>query len=230
MGKKCRIVFIDNLDKVEVAQRKFFYMILNNLKNIYAEKLPTFQVEQKRNTLRIFTDEIEFTMLHDIVILKEHLDEKEIEFHAERVAKKFDESIKTLFVVDLCLDSPNNINEDTGIAFAKKLNEKIVNANAQVAVCTGVPLYERVDHVQEEISLDVFHRALLPGDIFSNVEFIFEESRYKECLSKVMKEAKDNKELLLVLDLLINNPYQNTQYLGDLLMKAFLFCKGMDNA
>lgn len=227
MGKKCQIVFIDNSDQVVSAQRDYFSMVLNNVKSKFDNQLSNLVITNNNGQLQISIDGYDLTMLYENVILNATIDTKEINKKVKAVLDNANEDVDTLFVVDLCLEEYSNEDKKTGIRFASALKSKITKTNKdqtmRVAACSGVPQYDRVF---KEKGFEVFHRSLVPGDKFSNLETVFEESRYKLKLSELNPVPKDKEQLFFLLKTLIENPYQNTQYLGDILMTAYLLCTG----
>ena len=227
MGKKCQIVFIDNLDQVVKAQREYISMVLNNVKKYYDKQLSDMEICDNNGQLQITIDGYELTLLSKIVTLNSIIDAKEINKKVRSLLNSTDETIDTLFVVDLCLEEFGNEDKNSGIRFASSLKNQIHKTKKdnimRVAACSGVPLYDRVF---KEKGFEVFHRSLLPGDKFSNIETIFEESRYKKKLSELNLNPDGKEQLLFLLNTLIMNPYHNTQYLGDILMTAYLLSTG----
>lgn len=226
MKQKCKVIFIDNKQKVVDAQREYISAVLNRIKELKPEQFTNLHIDSGSNFLTISLDDFEYSLLDRIVKIDKNPRTSTIKTKVTNFYKEFknsDSDCCILFVVDLCL-ADDNKTMSSGIAFANELKSKINNNSMDIITCSGIELYNRI---ASHDGFEVLHRSLSPGDKFSSLTYVLRESENITKLSEISSTI-DKPHIMYLLDLLIKNPYLNTQYFGDILSKGLILCKNED--
>ena len=208
--KTVKIVFVDNIDTVLKSQLE----TLNNTLSYLFEKgenWPTdlsFEMHDAQHMEISYSNKYSFHIIsHTLTFEDENTDYSQ---KAQDLIDDFHElTFRTLFVIDLCLDSQNN-NEKTGRKLATALVESNTDGIKTVA-CTGIPDYDRY----EIENVPIYHRTINRKGKFHNTFPALSFSSSIDQLDIVPEEP-----FRKFLELLLKNPFNNTQYLGEILLAA----------
>lgn len=213
------IVCVDNLASVNRNQLKSFTSILKRESTDARIKEDLYKIlDESEDSFKVVfscSKELSFNFINETLVENETKPEAYKKYAIDFINRYYTDGVDgLLFIVDLCLDEPENTEFLTGQSLIQAIKEETNNKNIKTVACTGVNELDRLEMTE----CLLFHRRLSGENVFDNTFPAFDKSPEIINISKI-----SDTDIKRFLGLFLSHRYRNTQYFGEILLEAFLF-------